>query len=98
MLDSGSDVSLCDRRLLERLGLDGVKRKFSLTTLNGERRKRNGMEVELQLTDMDGEESIPRVWSLEKLPISERRIPEKEDLKKWDHLDGLEFPIVTLSS
>ena len=66
------------------VGLDGVKRKFSLTTLNRERRERNGMEVELQVTDMDGEESItiPRVWSVEKLPISERSIPQKEDLKK----------------
>ena len=54
------------------------------------------MEVELQVTDMYGEESItiPRVWSVEKLPISERSIPEKEDLKKWDHLDGLEFPSI----
>ena len=66
------------------VGLDGVKRKFSLTTLNRERRERNGMEVELQVTDMDGEESvtIARVWSVEKLPISERSIPQKEDLKK----------------
>ena len=52
------------------------------------------MEVELQVTDLVGEQSItiPRVWSVEKLPISERNIPEKEDLKKLDHLDGLEFP------
>ena len=31
---------------------------------------------------------------MEKLPISERSIPDKEDLKKWDHLDGLEFPSI----
>ena len=67
-----------------------------MTTLNGERRERNGMEVELQVTDLVGEQSItiPRVWSVEKLPISERNIPEKEDLKKLDHLDGLEFPSI----
>ena len=60
---------MCDRRLLERLGPDDVKRKSSLTTLNGERRERNGIEVELQVTDMDGEETItiPRVWSMEEV-------------------------------
>ena len=59
-------------------------------------KERNGMEVELQVTDMDGEETIniPRVWSVEKLHVSERSIPEKEDLKKWDHVDGFEFPSI----
>ena len=31
---------------------------------------------------------------MEKLRVSERSIPEKEDLKKWDHVDGLEFPSI----
>ena len=34
LLDNGSDVSLCDKNLIKRLGITGVPTTFSLTTVN----------------------------------------------------------------
>ena len=47
--DSGSDVSLCDKRLISELGLGGVEKTFSLTTLNEVKRGRCGLEVDWQV-------------------------------------------------
>ena len=35
LLDNGSEVTLCHERLMETLGLDGEKLKFTLTGING---------------------------------------------------------------
>ena len=58
LLDSGSDVSLCDKRLISELGLVGVEKTFSLTTLNEVKRDRCGLEVDLQVSSLDNEHSI----------------------------------------
>ncbi|CAB3995709.1 nek6 si:ch211- NIMA (never in mitosis gene a)-related kinase 6 [Paramuricea clavata] len=94
LLDSGSEVSLCDRRLINKLGLDGVEKQFTLTTLNEEKQYRNGLEVNLEVSNLNNEHSISLegVWSVEALPVSSKAIPVEEDLKKWTHLSDLEFP------
>ena len=93
LLDSGSEVSLCDRRLINKLGLDEVEKQFSLTTLNEEKRYRNSLEVNLEVSSLNNEHSISLegVWSMEALPVSSKATPV-EDLKKWTHLSDLEFP------
>lgn len=63
LLDDSSDVSLCDLQLLEQLGLSGVQRQFTLSTLNKEDHEQCWREVSLQVTSLDATESIslPRV-------------------------------------
>ena len=49
LLDSGSDVSLCDKRLISELGLGGVEKTFSFMILNEVKRDRCGLEVDLKV-------------------------------------------------
>ncbi|XP_072164399.1 uncharacterized protein [Diadema setosum] len=96
LLDEGSDVSLCDASLIEELDVKGKKRHFELTTVNGVSSKKDGLEVSLTVQNLNGREEIeiPRVWTVDKLPISDALIPNKEDVKRWDHLKGITFPSI----
>jgi len=51
-------VSLCDRRLLEQLELNGAQRQFSLTTLSSDDKEHSGLEVSLKASSLDGNGSV----------------------------------------
>ena len=53
LLDDGSDVSSCDHRLLEKLGVNGINRQFTLTTLSNTE-EQSGLEVGLKVGSIDG--------------------------------------------
>ena len=93
MLDDGSDVSLCDHRLLKKIGLNGINRQFTLTTLSNTE-EQSGLEVGLKVSSIDGVKDLclPRVWSVERIPVSEKSTPVPDDLRRWPHLQGLSFP------
>jgi hypothetical protein len=55
-LDSGSDVTLCDERLVQELVLQGTERSFSLTTQEKRNSLRRGLEVDLVVETLDGSE------------------------------------------
>ena len=94
LLDNGSDVSLCDLQLLEQLGLSGVQRQFTLSTPNKEDHEQSGREVSPQVTSLDatGSTSLPRVWSVDKIPVSEGSFPAPDDVKRWSHLSDIVLP------
>jgi hypothetical protein len=94
LLDSGSEVSLCDRRLINKLNLAGVEKRFSLTTLNEVKRYSSGLEVDLQVSSLDSGHSVTLegVWSVDSLPVSSKALPVEDDIKKWPHLSDLRFP------
>eukprot|EP00057_Strongylocentrotus_purpuratus_P002697 XP_003725052.1 PREDICTED: uncharacterized protein LOC100888496 [Strongylocentrotus purpuratus] len=96
LLDEGSDISLCEASLIKELGITGSEKEFELTTVNGPNIKRKGLEVSLTVENLNGKEEIDlsRVWSVESLPISSTSIPDGRDIKKWDHLQGIEFPTI----
>ena len=88
LLDDGSDVSLCTRSLVQQLGLPGTPKQFSLTTVNGKSHENSGVEVHLVVKALGTDEHIemPRVWSVDYLPVSKSSIPSTEDLRRWRHL------------
>ena len=94
LLDDGCDVSLCDPQLLEQLGLSWVQHQFTLSTLNKEDHEQSGREVTLQVTSVDatGSISLPRVWSGDKIPVSEGSFPVPDDVKHWSHLSDIDLP------
>ena len=81
LLDDGSDVSLCDHRLLEKLGLNGINLQFILTTLSNTE-EQSGLEVSLKVSSIDGVKDLclPRVWSIEEIHVSGKSIPVPDDL------------------
>ena len=94
LLDNGSDVSLCDEKLIDELGISGVQIHFSLTTQEKRDSPRSGYEVKLIINSIDDESSleVPKVWTVERLNISELSIPRDQDVDKWSHLQGIELP------
>ncbi|XP_038062679.1 uncharacterized protein LOC119733173 [Patiria miniata] len=97
LLDGGSDTSLCDRRLLDQLGLQGIERNITLATVNDEHSEKTGVEVSLTVKDLEGRQSVdlPKVWTVDKLPITDRSFPREEDVSKWPHLQGISFPMIS---
>lgn len=93
-IDNGSDTTLCTNSLVERLNLNYKPTEFFLTTVNAQDKKRLGREVELKVQALKGEGEIQldRVWTVDRLPISERSIPAADDVARWSHLHDIEFP------
>ena len=74
-------MSLCDHRLLEKVGLNGISRPFALITLsNTEEQSR--LEVGPKVSSVDGVKGLclPRIWSIEGIPVSQKSIPVLDDL------------------
>ncbi|XP_038061114.1 uncharacterized protein LOC119731899 [Patiria miniata] len=87
------DVSLCDEELAEQLGIRGERFNFSLNTVGGTS-KYHGMEINLTVKSIQNDEELdlPRVRTVQTLPTSSSVFPNQKDVKKWRHLDGIEFP------
>ncbi|XP_068729037.1 uncharacterized protein [Montipora capricornis] len=94
LLDNGSDVTLCDRKLVDELGITGQPRSFMLTTQESKNSERSGLEVKLIVGSINGDSSleVPRAWTVDRLNISECSIPRDHDVTKWPHLNGIELP------
>ena len=94
LLDNGSDVTLCDERLLPKLGIIGKEKSFSITTVNHERSTRVGTEVYLNVKSIRGGKSMPlkKVWTVSKLPVSLKGLPNRQTLDQWPHLEDLYIP------
>jgi len=89
LLDNGSDVTLCDRELVDELGITGQPRRLLLTTS-----ERSGLEVKLIIDSIEGDSSleVPRAWTVDRLNISECSIPRDHDVDEWPHLNVIELP------
>ena len=99
LLDNCSDVSLCERRLVDQLGVKGTEKSYNLTTVNKQGNNVKGFEVHLSAKALDSGEivDIPRVWTIDKLPISSACIPKSEDFHHWPHLRDIQVPEVDSS-
>jgi hypothetical protein len=94
LLDSGSDVSICESNLAKQLGITGTPTTFTLTTINEGMKRNQGEEIRLVVSNLNGDESvdISHAWTVNKLPVSKRCIPTTQDVSRWSHIHGIEFP------
>ncbi|KAL9964892.1 hypothetical protein ACROYT_G028600 [Oculina patagonica] len=92
----GSDVTLCDVRLMEKLQVVGLPKEFSLVTVNGASETRMGYELSLSVRGlrMDEEIELNRVWTVDTLRLPQGSPPTKEDAAQWPHLNGIDFPVI----
>ena len=58
LLDSGSDISLCDKNLAMELGVHGHQKTFFLTTQEKEDSPRVGHEISLTVEPLDGTDKV----------------------------------------
>ena len=94
LLDDGSDVTLCSEELVRKLGIKGISRQFTITTVNQSKESRNGVEISVQVGSLDGIENVnlERVWSVAALPISVQSLPDQTELGRWKHLADVILP------
>ena len=93
-LDQGSTATLCESRLLQRLGISGEKAKYSLTTVNQTEVNLNGKKATLLVSALNDDQytELTEVFCVEKLPISPNPCLTEKELNSWTHLRGIEIP------
>ena len=97
LLDSGSDISLCDKSLAEELGVQGHQKTFYLTTQERQDSPRVGYDLSLTVEPLDGTDQVyvTRLWTVDKLNASSRSIPSEQDARQWPHLQDIKLPSIS---
>ena len=96
LLDSGSTNTFCSQELVRQLGLKGHQTTLSLTTLEKQDSVAVTEVVSLEISDVDGQESIqlPHVYVKEHLPVPMENIPRQQEMN-WPHLNDIRLPEIT---
>jgi hypothetical protein len=91
LLDSGSNVTLCQDQLLKVLGAKGRREPMQLTTLEKAGSVTMTQVVQLSVSSLDGEVSLdlPDVRSRPDLHLSPENIVTEDEVERWPHLRGL---------
>ena len=91
LLDSGSNVSLCQDRLLRILKARGRTEKMSLTTLEKKNNETTARVVSLRVSSLDGSEelTIPQVYARPNLHLSSSNLVTEAEVQRWPHLKDL---------
>nr|CAB3263159.1 uncharacterized protein LOC104265735 [Phallusia mammillata] len=99
LLDTGSGITLCDKKLTDKLGLQGEPSNVTLKTINGNSRKREGERVNLSVASLDGSTTVelPEVFAVDCLPITANKFPRNAELDALPHIRDLSFPQVDCS-
>ena len=94
LLDDCSDVTLCSDRLVQKLGLDGNIKDFTISTVNNET-SHPAKEVSFNVMSLDGSEQVDvkSAWSITKIPVRVEGSQEVDALK-WSHLNDITFPSI----
>ena len=94
LLDSGSDVSLVDEKLLDELHIKGKRTAYSITTVNSKRSCQNGKQVYLDVRPYGGGSyvRVNKLLSVSNLPVSLSGLPTTEELQVYDHLKDVQLP------
>ncbi|CAH8638870.1 unnamed protein product, partial [Dicrocoelium dendriticum] len=92
LLDPGSDSSLVDEQLLQRLDLPARPSVVQIATVNGDSTMCSQV-VRLELQPLEGGKSlhVDHAWAVKRMPKVQRIIPEPERLRSWEHLKDLPF-------
>lgn len=93
-LHVGLDTTLFSDSLAESCSLSKKPTQFSLTSINAKNSPRSGFEVALNVKAFKGEDEVhlDKVWTVDRLPVSKPNILTEDDIDRWPHLHGIEFP------
>ena len=94
-LDGGSNISLCTKRLMNRLNLKGVETTEKIIGMTGSKIEK-GFVVPLNIKGLSEKTliSVPSVMAIDELPNLSSSIPTDKTASQYDHLKGLRFPKV----
>ncbi|KAJ8049693.1 hypothetical protein HOLleu_02543 [Holothuria leucospilota] len=93
LLNNASNGTLCNKNLIKELDLGGKQTSFEISTVN-DNGTQQGFEVSMTVVSLSGDEfvELPKIWSVDRLPISSKSIPSNNDIRGWPHLEGIELP------
>ncbi|XP_028413873.1 uncharacterized protein LOC114536722 [Dendronephthya gigantea] len=98
MLDSGSEITLVDPSLIEKLGVERRSDKLVVSTVSNENDLQHGNRVNLSiesLIDKDPQRlELTNAWSSKELKIPLRHHQALNDKSRWHHLQDIPFPDV----
>ena len=91
LLDSGSNISLCQDRLLQSLGVSGRPEPMRLTTLEKAHSASTARVASLTVTSLDGSDSVhlSQVYSKPELHLNTDNLVTEEEVSMWPHLKDL---------
>ena len=97
LLDSVSDISLCDKTLARELGVRGQEKTFFLTTQEREDSSRVGHEISLTVESLDGTDkvTVKTLRTVDRLNASRRSFPLEQDTRKWPHLKDIKLQSIS---
>ena len=91
LLDSGSQITLCSKKLFECVGLKGSERPLVVNTMNGVK-SMNAVRSDMKVKSVASDDVIDmNVTAVDEMPIS-CTLPESSDICKWRHLQNIDFP------
>ncbi|CAB4032849.1 Hypothetical predicted protein, partial [Paramuricea clavata] len=91
--DEGSNTTLVKESLVEELNSNGQPIDFTLTTMNNVSQE-SGRSHFLYVQGLGQKDclEIPNALSVKSLSVARSCIPNKEDIAKWRHFDGISIP------
>ena len=95
MLDSAAVSSMITSNIAEKLGLQGVPEKVSISTVTQRDQNLELSKVKFQISSVSqGSPSFPvyHALTVKGLNVSDRYCPSQLDLSPWSHLSGLQLP------
>ena len=96
-LDSGSSSTFCTESVMKQLGIDGLKKRISLTTLEKiDSLVESFLVRDLVISDLDENNfiALPVLYTRTEMPVTKDDIPTQEDVDLWPHLGGVYLPNV----
>ena len=98
LIDSGSDVTMIDPSLVEKLEIQGESSQLLLSTVNERDKRQQGLKVDFKIASIDDQDfrevAVCDAWAVQDLsiPLKHLAIRTKRDL--WPHLSQVPFPEV----
>ena len=99
LIDSGSDVTMIDLSLVERLRIKGSSGRISLSTVNTKDVEETGLKVDFTIAPTDDDNdlgiNVNDAWAIKDLNIPLKPYSVvRRSVNQWPHLNDLKFPEV----
>ena len=93
-LDPGSSVSFCSQKLMNDIGGTGHSMKITIDTMGVPHTMLTSVVGGVEVYDlgMNNCVKIPKVYTKDKMPVSQCHIPTVTDIKNWPHLRDFRLP------
>ena len=95
LIDSGSDVTMIDLSLVEKLGIKGESSQLLLSTVNEKEKRQQGLKVDFKISSVDDQDfreiALRDAWAVQDLTIPRKHLVVRTKRDLWPHLRQVAF-------